>query len=57
MMKEIIYKIHFTDNYGPSTLGCETTEQFREALQNINDDPMCEDIWCEYYDQEEGWQA
>lgn len=51
------YKIHFTDNYGGATITCDTDEEFNEALANIKADPMCEDIWTEYYDPEEGWQA
>ena len=51
------YRIHFTDNNGPCTLEFDTWRQFRTALKNINDDPMCEDIWTEEYDEEEGWQA
>ena len=51
------YRIHFTDNYGTASFDCETYEQYTEALRNIMNDPMCEDIWTEYYDEEEGWQA
>lgn len=51
------FRIHFTDNYGQATLGCETYEEFKMALKSIHDDPMCEDIWTEEYDEEEGWQG
>lgn len=46
-------KIHFTDNYGPATL--ETDDE--QAYINILNDPECEDVWCEYWDEEEGWTA
>lgn len=52
-----LYKVHFTDNYGSGTVECDTYEEFREALENINNNPMCEDIWTETYNEEEGWQA
>ena len=51
------FKIHFIDNYGTGTVECETREQFNECYSNIQNDPMCDNIWCEYYDEEEGWQA
>lgn len=51
------YKIHFTDQYGSSTVECETISQYEEMYDNINKDPLCSDIWTEYYDPEEGWQA
>lgn len=51
------FRIHFTDNYGSATIGCKTYKEFTEALNNIHNDPMCEDIWTEQYDDEEGWQA
>lgn len=56
-MTKYNYRIHFTDNYGTGTLECETWEEFREALKNVNENPICEDIWTEEYDEEEGWQA
>lgn len=52
-----MYRIHFTDNYGTATLECDTLAEYREALQNIENDPECEDIWTERWDSEEGWQA
>lgn len=51
------YRIHFTDNYGQATIECDDLESFQEALHNIQQDAQCNDIWCEYYDDEEGWQA
>lgn len=51
------YRIHFTDDYGQGAIECDTYEEYREAIGNINADPMCEDIWTESYDPEEGWQA
>ena len=51
------FKIHFEDNYGSATITCETREEFNDCLKNIKNDPYCENIWCEYYDDEEGWQA
>ena len=57
--KEIrnMYKIHFTDAYGSATLECDTYQEFTDAYANIRKDPLCEDIWCEELDPEEGWQA
>ena len=51
------YKIHFTDQYGQGTIECMDREEFDEAMKNLHEDPMCDDIWAEYYDEEEGWQA
>ena len=51
------YRIHFTDNYGQAMIECETDEAYNEAHKNIKADATCENIWTEYYDEEEGWQA
>lgn len=52
-----MYRIHFIDNYGQATLEMDTQQEFNIAYTNILNDPNCEDIWCEYNDPEEGWQA
>lgn len=51
------YRIHFTDNYGTATIECDTVEEYNDSMNNLRQDPFAEDIWCEYYDEEEGWQA
>lgn len=51
------FKIHFTDNYGCATIECDTLEERQEIMRNLHDDPYAEDIWTEFYDEEEGWQA
>lgn len=51
------FKIHFTDNYGQATIECYNGDQYRAAYKQLKDDPECENIWTEYYDEEEGWQA
>lgn len=51
------YRIHFTDNYGQATIECKSDAEYNEAYKNIRADDTCEDIWTEYYDEEEGWQA
>ena len=51
------YKIHFTDNYGPATIEAETDEQYGNIMSNLKADATAENIWCEYWDEEEGWQA
>ena len=51
------FKIHFTDAYGTATITCETYNEYLETLSNLRNDPIAEDIWCEEYDDEEGWQA
>ena len=51
------YRIHFTDNYGSCTIECDTDTEYNEAYSNIQADSNCEDIWTEYFDEEEGWQA
>ena len=51
------YKIHFTDNYGQATIEADTTEQYNEIMDNLKADPMAEDIWTEYYNDEVGWEA
>lgn len=48
------YKIHFTDNYGTATIEC-SEENYNECYQNIRADPMCDDIWVEKYNEEEGY--
>ena len=51
------YRIHFTDNYGAATIECKTESEYNETYGNIISDSNCEDVWIEYYDEEEGWQA
>ena len=52
-----MYKIHFTDGYGTCTIEC-TEENFSETYRNIMNDPMCNDIWIEKWNAEEGyWEA
>lgn len=51
------YRVHFTDNYGQCTLECENDQQYDKTMDSLKADPACEDIWTEYWDQEEGWQA
>lgn len=51
------FKIHFHDNYGPGTFECETREQYEEVMKNVQADAYAEDVWTEYWDEEEGWQA
>ena len=48
------YKIHFTDDYGTATSECNE-EEYNETYQNIKNDPMCDDIWVEKYNEEEGY--
>ena len=55
--KQPLYRIHFTDEIGSATIEAETAEQFEEIKENIEKDPLCTDIWFEYWDEEEGWQA
>lgn len=56
-MTKIIYRIHFTDSYGQGAIECESTDNYNEVMSNLMDDPFTDDIWMEYYDPEEGWQA
>ena len=51
------YKVHFIDNYGHGTIECDTWEEFREVLKNIRENPRCEYVWTEEFDEGEGWQA
>lgn len=51
------YRIHFIDNYGQGTIECDTFEKYHDTLKNLMDDPQVEDFWCEWFDEEEGWQA
>lgn len=51
------YRIHFTDNYGSATIECKTESEYNEVYGNIIADSDCDDVWVEYYDEEEGWQA
>ena len=51
------YRINFKDAFGTASIECDSYEEYKEALQNISNDPMCDGIWTEYYDEEEGWQA
>lgn len=52
-----LFKIHFEDNYGTATIECDSVEKCNEIMKNLHLDPYAENIWCEYYDDEEGWQA
>lgn len=51
------YRVHFTDSYGQATIECDSTDNYNEVMSNLQSDPFAEDIWTEYYDPEEGWQA
>ena len=48
------YKIHFTDNYGPATIEVDR-DDYDEVYQNIKDDPECDGIWVEQYNEDEGY--
>lgn len=54
---QALYKVHFQDQFGSATITCYTQEEYNDTLENLRNDPYAEDIWCEYWDQEEGWQA
>lgn len=51
------YKIHFIDRYGAATIICDTDEEYAQAMRTVKNDPEAEDVWVEYYDPYEGWQA
>lgn len=52
-----MYKIHFTDNYGQGAITCESDEEWVRVRDNLVSDPNVNDIWTEFHDDEEGWQA
>ena len=51
------FKIHFTDEIGTGTIICNSCEQYSEAMSNLKSNPLVDDIWSEFWDEEEGWQA
>ena len=51
------FKIHFTDEIGSGTIICNSCEQYSEAMSNLKSNPLVDDIWSEFWDEEEGWQA
>ena len=55
--EDMKYRVHFTDSYGQATIECDSTDNYNEVMSNLQSDPFAEDIWTEYYDPEEGWQA
>ena len=51
------YRIHFTDEYGTGTIEC-TEEEYSTCYHNIKEDPWCDNIWVERYNEEDGyWEA
>lgn len=53
-----MYRIHFTDDYGPASFEVETFEEKNDALKGLRNDPNAEDIWVESYNEAEGyWEA
>lgn len=50
------FKAHGNDKIGRFTIEGKI-EELSECERNLRDDPEVEDIWFEYYDDEEGWQA
>lgn len=50
------FKAHGTDEIGNFTIEGDIKE-YRECLINLEADPHVEDLWFEYYDDEEGWIA
>lgn len=53
-----MYRIHFTDDYGPAAFEVNTSEEKDEALDNLRQDPNAENIWVESYNEVEGyWEA
>lgn len=56
-MSERRFRIHFTDNYGQGSFEVDA-EDYAEAMKNLRDDPECDDIWVESYNEAEGyWEA
>ena len=55
--QQALYKVHFQDQFGSATITCDTCEEYNDTMENLRNDPYAEDIWCEYWDQEEGWTA
>lgn len=51
------FRIHFTDKYGQATIECKTESEYDEIYSNVIANNSCEDVWTEYYDEEEGWQT
>ena len=54
---QALYKVHFQDQLGSGTIICYTHQEYNELIAVLRDDPAAEDIWTEYWDEEEGWQA
>ena len=54
---DIEYKINFVDNYGGGAITCAAS-QYSEVMEMLRNNPDVEDIWVEYWNDEEGfWEA
>lgn len=53
----VAWKIHWIDRYGQATIEVDNLERFVINYNHIKNDPECTDVWVEYLDDEEGWQA
>lgn len=51
------YKIHFTDSIGTCTLLAEGEQEYSEIMTILQNNPDTDNIWTEFWDEEEGWQA
>ena len=50
-------KIHWTDKYGQAAIETDDHFRFKVIYEHIKEDPEAEDVYVEYLDDEEGWQA
>lgn len=50
------YRIHFTDAYGSGCIECDAYN-YADVMEALKADPCADNIWVEYYDENEGWQA
>ena len=50
------FRLHGNDKIGSFTIEGKI-EELEECVRNLRNDPEVDDLWVEYYDDEEGCQA
>ena len=50
-----MYRIHWMDLFGEAMLEANDYEEYREIYDMIKENPDCDDIWVEHYDEDYGY--
>lgn len=49
------WRIIFSDQSGEGCLETDDFEEYKTIINNLNSDPLVEDIFVDYFDPECGW--